>query len=102
VPASEAYAKGALPTPDQLDQLLAPVALYPDALLAKTVRHRQIRSRSSTLTTGSISLQNPVSLPLRVGTEANQSVEQPGGDPFPSRMCETSAFAAGEEWRDCA
>jgi len=28
-------AQSALPTPDQLDQLLAPVALYPDALLAQ-------------------------------------------------------------------
>src|SRR5271170_7144955 len=28
-------AQTALPTPDQLDQLLAPVALYPDALLAQ-------------------------------------------------------------------
>jgi len=35
LPASEAHAQGALPTPDQLDQLLAPVALYPDALLAQ-------------------------------------------------------------------
>jgi len=33
--ASEAHAQGPMPTPDQLDQLLAPVALYPDALLAQ-------------------------------------------------------------------
>src|SRR5215472_15027325 len=33
-PAKGAYAQN-LPTPDQLDQLLAPVALYPDALLAQ-------------------------------------------------------------------
>jgi Protein of unknown function (DUF3300) len=33
-PAS-AYAQNALPTPDQLDQLLAPIALYPDALVAQ-------------------------------------------------------------------
>jgi len=32
---SNAYAQGALPTPDQLDQLLAPIALYPDALVAQ-------------------------------------------------------------------
>ena len=35
LPAAEAYAQGTVPTPDQLDQLLAPVALYPDALLAQ-------------------------------------------------------------------
>ncbi len=35
VPAKGVYAQSALPTPDQLDQLLAPVALYPDALLAQ-------------------------------------------------------------------
>src|SRR5262249_27131 len=29
------FAQNALPTPDQLDQLLAPVALYPDPLLAQ-------------------------------------------------------------------
>ena len=29
------YAQSALPTPDQLDQLLAPIALYPDALVAQ-------------------------------------------------------------------
>jgi Protein of unknown function (DUF3300) len=34
-PASEAYAQDAAPTPEELDQLLAPVALYPDALLAQ-------------------------------------------------------------------
>ena len=34
LPARDAYAQNAL-TPDQLDQLLAPVALYPDALLAQ-------------------------------------------------------------------
>jgi len=32
---SNAYAQGALPTPEQLDQLLAPIALYPDALVAQ-------------------------------------------------------------------
>ena len=32
---NEVYGQGAMPTPDQLDQLLAPVALYPDALLAQ-------------------------------------------------------------------
>ncbi len=32
---STAYAQSGLPTPDQLDQLLAPVALYPDALVAQ-------------------------------------------------------------------
>jgi len=35
VPARGVHAQSALPTPDQLDQLLAPVALYPDALLAQ-------------------------------------------------------------------
>jgi Protein of unknown function (DUF3300) len=35
LPANYAFAQNALPTPDQLDQLLAPVALYPDALLAQ-------------------------------------------------------------------
>ena len=35
LPAREGYAQNALPTPDQLDWLLAPVALYPDALLAQ-------------------------------------------------------------------
>ena len=35
LPANDARAQNALPTPDQLDQLLAPVALYPDALLAQ-------------------------------------------------------------------
>ena len=35
LPGNEANAQGTLPTPDQLDQLLAPVALYPDALLAQ-------------------------------------------------------------------
>ena len=35
LPARDAYAQNFLPTPDQLDQLLAPVALYPDALLAQ-------------------------------------------------------------------
>lgn len=35
LPSNEAFAQGALPTPDQLDQLLAPVALYPDALVAQ-------------------------------------------------------------------
>jgi hypothetical protein len=30
-----AYGQDALPTPDQLDQLLAPIALYPDALVAQ-------------------------------------------------------------------
>ncbi len=29
------YAQNAAPTPDQLDQLLAPIALYPDALVAQ-------------------------------------------------------------------
>lgn len=29
------YAQSPLPTPDQLDQLLAPIALYPDALVAQ-------------------------------------------------------------------
>jgi hypothetical protein len=29
------YAQNALPTPDQLDQLLAPIALYPDPLVAQ-------------------------------------------------------------------
>ena len=29
------YAQAALPTPDQLDQLLAPIALYPDPLVAQ-------------------------------------------------------------------
>jgi hypothetical protein len=29
------YAQNALPAPDQLDQLLAPIALYPDALVAQ-------------------------------------------------------------------
>src|SRR5579863_5739781 len=32
---STAYAQSDLPTPDQLDQLLAPIALYPDALVAQ-------------------------------------------------------------------
>jgi hypothetical protein len=32
---SGAYAQSDLPTSDQLDQLLAPVALYPDALVAQ-------------------------------------------------------------------
>jgi hypothetical protein len=32
---SNAYAQSPLPTPDQLDQLLAPIALYPDALVAQ-------------------------------------------------------------------
>jgi len=35
IPPNVAYGQNALPTPDQLDQLLAPVALYPDALLAQ-------------------------------------------------------------------
>ena len=35
LPGNEANAQGTLPTPDQLDQLLAPIALYPDALLAQ-------------------------------------------------------------------
>jgi Protein of unknown function (DUF3300) len=35
IPQNVAYGQNALPTPDQLDQLLAPVALYPDALLAQ-------------------------------------------------------------------
>jgi len=35
LPSREGYAQNALPTPDQLDQLLAPIALYPDALLAQ-------------------------------------------------------------------
>jgi len=35
LPAKDVYAQNALPTLDQLDQLLAPVALYPDALLAQ-------------------------------------------------------------------
>lgn len=35
LPANSAYAQNALPTPDQLDQLLAPIALYPDQLLAQ-------------------------------------------------------------------
>jgi len=34
LPARDGYAQS-LPTPDQLDQLLAPIALYPDALLAQ-------------------------------------------------------------------
>jgi hypothetical protein len=33
--ASNARAQDALPTPEQLDQLLAPIALYPDALVAQ-------------------------------------------------------------------
>ena len=32
---SNAYAQSAPPTPEQLDQLLAPIALYPDALVAQ-------------------------------------------------------------------
>ncbi len=32
---STAYAQNAPPTPEQLDQLLAPIALYPDALVAQ-------------------------------------------------------------------
>jgi len=32
---SSVHAQNALPTPDQLDQLLAPIALYPDALVAQ-------------------------------------------------------------------
>jgi Protein of unknown function (DUF3300) len=32
---TEAQAQSALPTPDQLDQLLAPIALYPDQLVAQ-------------------------------------------------------------------
>ena len=32
---SNVYAQSPLPTPDQLDQLLAPIALYPDALVAQ-------------------------------------------------------------------
>lgn len=32
---SVAYAQSDLPTSDQLDQLLAPLALYPDALVAQ-------------------------------------------------------------------
>jgi hypothetical protein len=32
---SIAYGQNALPTPEQLDQLLAPIALYPDALVAQ-------------------------------------------------------------------
>jgi Protein of unknown function (DUF3300) len=35
LPANSAYAQNAVPTPDQLDQLLAPIALYPDALVAQ-------------------------------------------------------------------
>jgi hypothetical protein len=35
LPANCAFAQNALPTADQLDQLLAPVALYPDALVAQ-------------------------------------------------------------------
>jgi len=32
---TDAHAQNALPTPDQLDQLLAPIALYPDQLVAQ-------------------------------------------------------------------
>jgi hypothetical protein len=32
---TDAHAQSALPTPDQLDQLLAPIALYPDQLVAQ-------------------------------------------------------------------
>ncbi len=32
---TSAYGQNALPTPNQLDQLLAPIALYPDALVAQ-------------------------------------------------------------------
>lgn len=35
LPITGAYAQNALPTPDQLDQLLAPIALYPDQLVAQ-------------------------------------------------------------------
>jgi hypothetical protein len=35
VPSRDAYAQNASPTPDQLDQLLAPIALYPDQLVAQ-------------------------------------------------------------------
>jgi Protein of unknown function (DUF3300) len=35
IPAKGTYAQSTLPTPDQLDQLLAPIALYPDQLLAQ-------------------------------------------------------------------
>jgi Protein of unknown function (DUF3300) len=35
VSSATAYAQSDLPTPDQLDDLLAPVALYPDALVAQ-------------------------------------------------------------------
>ncbi len=34
-PSPLVWAQAAAPTPEQLDQLLAPVALYPDALLSQ-------------------------------------------------------------------
>ena len=40
------------PTPQQLDQLLAPIALYPDALLAQITTASTIRRRFWMSTTG--------------------------------------------------